>query len=417
MSITSDKGIGLDYVDHRFGIPSYKKFKIDSQYKNFNKICITKVVNSDVSIASFGEEAYTAGCAEVLNNVRDALKSFSLDDKILLYAHSYNQFILACNDALTDDAFLKVIQTMYEGFEHANAEATPISGVSRFVTVFGDNLINRALSALYANRNSQSNFIIENHENEICLADLTEKVEIFHRIAYAIQNNTITPFYQGIRNNKSGEINKFEALMRLYDEKGKMYSPDYFMRVAKEFKQYNTISKIMLEKALNDFMNTEKELCLNITLFDIKNEDFRTWFIEKIKNYPNPERLTLEFVETENYNDNSVLFDFLQEARQLGCKIAADDFGSGFATFSSIISLRPDIIKIDGDIIKHLVDSEENRIILDSICFIARQIGSHIVAEYVENDEIQKILLERDIEFSQGFHFATPKPLNDIIEV
>ncbi len=413
----NDEELMVDYADYRFGIPSYKKFLIDSQYKNFTKMCMTKVVNADMSIASFGEEAYASGCSEVLEGVRSALKEFALDDRILLYTHSYNQFILACDDSMSDVEFLKTIEAMYANFEHANAEATPISGVSRFVTVFGDDLVNRALSALYANRNNQINFIIENHEKEICLADLTEKVEIFHLIAYAIQNDTITPFYQGIRNNKSGEINKFEALMRLYDSKGKMYSPDYFMRVAKEFKQYNTISKIMLEKALYDFVSTTKELCLNITLFDIQNDDFRTWFLEKIKNYPSPERLTLEFVETENYNSNSVLFDFLQEARVIGCKIAADDFGSGYATFSSIISLKPDIIKVDGDIIKHLVDSEENRIILDSICFIARQINSHIVAEYVENDKIQKILLEKNIEFSQGFHFATPKPISDIIEV
>ncbi len=417
MNVDNDSVLGLDYIDHRFGIPSYKKYKIDAQYKNFSKLCMSEVVNADVSIASFGEDAYAAGCAEVLMTIKTYLESCKLEKSIFLYAHSYKRFILVADDSITDEAFKTAIDNMFKLFEHANAAATPISGVSRFVLVFGDNIVNRALSAHHANINNQINYILENHENEICLADLTEKVEIFQLIAYAIQHNTITPFYQGIRNNKSGEINKFEALMRLYDEKGKMYSPDYFMRVAKEFNQYNTISKMMIKKALNDFVSTDKELCINITLFDIQNEDFRTWFINKIETYPSPQRLTLEFVETENYNSNSILFDFLQEARSIGCKIAADDFGSGFATFSSIISLKPDIIKIDGDIIKHLVDSEENRIILDSICFIARQINSHIVAEYVESDEIQKILLERDIEFSQGFHFATPLPISDIIDV
>ncbi len=360
---------------------------------------------------------YYAGCKEVLQNVQHTLSSNGLDEKIFLYNHTYKRFMLVANDSTSDADFKKIIESMYKIFQHASAEATPISAVSRFVLVFGDDLVDRAMSTHYAYRNTQINFIVENNEKQICLADLTEKVEIFELISYAIKNDTITPFYQGIRNNKSGKINRFEALMRIYDKSGKMYQPNYFMRVAKEFKQYNTISKIMLEKALNDFKNIDKELCLNITLFDIKNDDFRIWFLEKIKTYPSPERLSLEFVETENYNSNTVLYNFLQEARSIGCKIAADDFGSGFATFTSIISLRPDIIKIDGDIIKNLVNCEENRIILDSICFIARQINSHIIAEYVENDEIQKILLERDIEFSQGFHFATPKPLCDIIEV
>ncbi len=417
MDNNNDSTLGLDYVDHRFGVPSFKKFKIDSQYKNFTKLCMTEIVNADMSIASFGEDAYCSGCSEVLKGVQAVLTSYCVDDVITLYNHSYKRFILVADDTIADEAFQKIIENMYENFQHANAEATPVSGVSRFILVFGKELVDRAMSAHYAARNTQKNFIIETNEKEICAADIQEKVEIFHLISYAIQNDTITPFYHGIRNNKSGKINKYEALMRLYDEKGNMYRPDFFMRVAKEFKQYNTISKIMLEKALNDFKDSDRILCLNITLFDIQVQEFKDWFLKKLKNYPHPEQIVLEFVETENYNNNSDLYHFLQEARNIGCKIAVDDFGSGFATFTSIISLKPDIIKVDGEIIKNLATSEENRIILDSICFIARQINSHIVAEFVENDDIQKILLDRGIEFSQGFHFAVPKPLNEIIEV
>ncbi len=417
MKNDNETSLGLDYVDHRFGIPSFKKYKIDSQYKKFTKMCMTEIVNADMSIASFGEDAYCAGCSEVLQAVHSLLSAYCVENVISLYNHSYKRFMLVADDTIADEAFKKIIEALYENFQHANAEATPVSGVSRFVLVFGNDLINRAMSAHYTNRNTQKNFVIESNEKAICAADLQEKVEIFHLISYAIQNDTITPFYHGIRNNQSGQINKYEALMRLYDENGIMHRPDFFMRVAKEFKQYNTISKMMLEKALNDFKELDRVLCLNITLFDIQVVEFKDWFLEKLKEYPHPERIVLEFVETENYNNNSDLYNFLQDARNIGCKIAVDDFGSGFATFTSIISLKPDIIKIDGEIIKNLVDNEENKIILDSICFIARQINSHIVAEFVENDEIQKILLERDIEFSQGFHFATPKPISDIIEL
>ncbi len=414
MNKNDDASKNHDCIDNRFNIPNFFKFQGDLKTKGYSKLCMTEIVNSDMSIASFGEEAYYAGCAEVLENVKALLIAYCVDDDVLLYTHSYKRFILAANDSISDADFKKIIESMFDNFQHANADATPVSGVSRFVLVFGDDLINRAMSAHYASRNSQKNFILETNEKEICAAELQSKVEIFHLISYAIQHDTITPFYHGIRNNQTGEINKYEALMRLYDAQGNMYRPDFFMRVAKEFKQYNTISKMMLEKALNDFRDLDRILCLNITLFDIQVKEFKDWFLSKLSDYPQPEQLVLEFVETENYNNNSDLYSFLIEARKLGCKIAVDDFGSGFATFSSIISVKPDIIKVDGEIIKNLVNNSENKIILDSICFIARQINSHIVAEFVENDDIQKILLDKGIEFSQGFHFSVPRPLNEI---
>ncbi len=125
----------------------------------------------------------------------------------------------------------------------------------------------------------------------------------------------------------------------------------------------------------------------------------------------------IEFVETENYNldhINEILYGFLQDVRAVGCQIAVDDFGVGFATYTSIVSLRPNIIKIDGDIIRGLADSTEKQLIVDSICYMARLIGAKIVAEFVENADIQNVVEQNKIHFSQGYHFAKPVPLSSL---
>ncbi len=380
-------------IDARFKIQGYEQFLKDNETKKFNKICMTEVINADHSISTFGEAEYFKTCSDILNMGNDAYKQMGIDHLIHVYIHSYKTFIAVANDDMSDDDFFNLMK-----INHA----------------FGDNIVNRALSALYANRTKQNNFIVENNEIEALAMEARENVVYFKLLNYAINNDKVVPFYQGIYNNKTNKIRKYEALMRIYDQNGKICPPGMFLDAAKELKLYLPLSKIIIDKALKDFEDKESELGFNISLLDIQSEEFSGWILERLKKHPKPSNVIIEFVETENYNKGNELFLFLEEARKIGCKIAVDDFGVGFATFTSIISLKPDIIKIDGDIIKTLVTSNDNRIILDTISYMADLVGAKTTAEFVENSEIQEILMKYDIDFSQGYHFAKPEPYENL---
>ncbi len=402
-------------IDHRYNVPSYEKFLNDSQEKNFDKICMTEIVNADLMIASFGEEKYAHGVSDVLNDIQTALKSIGLENLVYVYVFSYNNFIVTTNAAISDKDFEKLMLGFYQQYELSTSQATELAGISRFVLVFGkDDMIGRAKSTLYFYRQSQENFIISTNEKEIMHREFTENVEIFELLNYAIKHDTVVPYYQGILDNATGKITKYEALMRIYDKDGKIFSPGIFLDGAKSFKIYHLISKMMLDKAMTEFENMPFELGLNISLYDVLSADFKEWFLERIKNHPNPSQLTVEFVETENYNSDKVLVEFLTEVRKAGCKIALDDFGSGYATYSAVISLKPDFIKVDGTIIKDLITNQENKIILDSICYMARLINAKIVAEFIESEDIQQVVLSCNIEQSQGYLFSKPRPLSEI---
>ncbi len=401
--------------DSRYQVFSYLKYLEDCESKCFDKICMTEVINADMSIASFGEERYVQSCREVLKKVNDTLKSLSLDELIFVYIFNYKNFIVATNDLISEKDFINLMHAFHNEYELSTSLHTRLNGVSRFVLVLEqDNMVDRAKSTLFVNKKSQDTFIIATDEKEQMLKETSKNIKNFDLINYAINNDRIVPFYQGIVKNNTGNFEKYEALMRIYDKDGKLYSPAAFLESAKKLKLYLPLSKIMLEKAMKDFKNKSSEVCLNISLFDIQSEEFKEWFINKIKKYPNPSRITVEFVETENYNNTNQLIDFLTEVRNIGCKIAIDDFGVGFATYTSIISLKPDIIKIDGDIIKNLLTTPENSIILDSICYMADLINSQTVSEFVENSAIQDIIMQNNIDYSQGYHFAKPMPMSEL---
>ena len=106
--------------------------------------------------------------------------------------------------------------------------------------------------------------------------------------------------------------------------------------------------------------------------------------------------------------------EFLNSMRSMGCTIALDDFGSGFSSLSQLQTLPIDYIKIDGALIKDLPDSEINRALVKSVSEVAKILRVKTVAEFVENEEILRVLGELDIDYAQGYLFGKPMELVDL---
>ncbi len=401
------------YIDHNLGIANTTKWHADMVELKFNKLCMTEVINADLSIAAYGEETYYAGCKDVLLNVQMALKQFNLDQVIYLYSYNYKNFILAANDKISPDDFLAVMKQFYSQFESAASSKIEVSAVSRFAVVLQeDRLIERAILALVNAKDTQDNFILTPDTFDI-VNTIQQDANILDIINFAMEGNRIIPYYQGIHNNKTGKIDKYEALMRIVDKDNNIYTPGEFLEIAKKYKIYNRLSQIMIKRTLNEFSKRSEQLSINISAYDISSEIFRRWFFRQLEKYPNPHQLVIEFVETENYQ-NQDLFEFIEKVRSYGCRVSADDFGSGYSTYTTIISLSPAFIKIDGTIVSDLTKSENNIIILRSICFMAELINAQTIAEFVENKDIQSILNHYGVDYSQGYLFSKPKPFNEI---
>ncbi len=401
------------YTDPFLGVASSFKFREDLDAGKINKICMTEVVNADLSIAAYGEEKYYSGCKDVLQNVQSALQQMGLSECISLYNFNYKKFILAGNQNIAKEDFLSIMKQFYAMFESAASSEVEISAVSRFVVVLQeDRLIERALHSFLNARDGNVNFIISPDELD-AISVTHEDARLLDFINFAMEQDRVIPYYQGIRNNKTGKIEKYEALMRIIDADGKLHSPFLFLDAAKKYKIYNRLSQIMINKALNDFKNRRESLSINISAYDISSDEFRRWFINKLKNYPHGKRLVIEFVETENYQGD-MLFDFISEVREYGCKVSADDFGSGYATYSAIVALSPSFIKIDGSIIKNIINSKGNLIILRSICFMAELMGAKVIAEFVETKEIQDVLDLYNVDYSQGYLYSRPMPISEL---
>ena len=241
--------------------------------------------------------------------------------------------------------------------------------------------------------------------------DYIENEEAYKIIKHAILHNSVEPYFQPIRDNNTGTFNKFESLMRI-NYNSKAYPPGIFMDYIKHSSQYFLISAQMLQKASDAFQDIEATISLNISSRDIANDTIRTLITDNLKR-PHKNNFILELLETEEFADEIVLMEFLMQAKKLGALIAIDDFGSGYSNLKLIAEVKPNFIKIDGTIIKNIEKDEIMKTMANSIVKIADSIGAEVVAEFVENSQIQKIIEDIGIRYSQGYHYSKPLPFEE----
>ncbi|MBW6487549.1 EAL domain-containing protein [Sulfurimonas sp.] len=228
-------------------------------------------------------------------------------------------------------------------------------------------------------------------------------------IADAIRESNVLVYYQPIIDNKTSLIHKYEALARL-QYSNKILLPDYFFPYSKKIGFYNIIAKKILMKIFSDLRFFSKmHVSINIGMEEMLDLEYIRLFMSELKTIDKASRVTVEMVEHEKIDFSRVIF-FLQALKEAGVKISLDDFGSGYANFSSLSKINFDYIKIDGSIICNLFH-KSNIAIVKFITEYSKDNKIKTIAEYVENIDLHKKVSRMDIDYSQGFYVGEPEPM------
>jgi len=233
-------------------------------------------------------------------------------------------------------------------------------------------------------------------------------LEWLKKLKKSLENNKIVPFFQPIV-DKNKNIIKYEALVKLIDEDGNAISPYFFLDVAKKSRYYLEITKRVIDKSIDKMLQTNIAVSINLTLEDIEDIEMRNFILKKIYTLPDISKLTFEIVESEDVRENKIVTNFLKKLKQKGALIYIDDFGSGYSNFDYILKLNPDGIKIDGSLIKNILEEKNSEIIVKTIITFAKEMNIKIIAEYVENEKIFNKLKEMGVDYFQGYYFSEAK--------
>ena len=230
------------------------------------------------------------------------------------------------------------------------------------------------------------------------------------RLKAALQEGRIRPYFQPIYNNRTGEVEKFECLVRLLDERGQPVPPSRFLHVGKKLRLYRSITLLMLEQVFETFEGRPHEFSVNLTYDDIADAETTEFIKNKLEEYGVAKRAVFEILESEIIRNYERVRRFIEEFQSLGCKISIDDFGSGYSNFEHLLRLKVDIVKIDGSLIRNLDSDPNASIVIEGIVNFARNLNMRTVAEFVHSDAVQRKVMELGIDYSQGYYIGEPEP-------
>lgn len=254
-------------------------------------------------------------------------------------------------------------------------------------------------------------FNIFSHETSL-EEEYKSNLEWIYKIRKALLEDRFTVFFQPIVDTKTKETRKYEALVRMIDEEGKIISPFFFLDKAKKSNQYVEITKKVIEKAI--FMvNTKGIRCgINLTIEDIESSMVKNFIFEMLEGCNAPQNIAFELVESEGIENFTEVNEFIQKIKSYGCTLAIDDFGTGYSNFEYLLKLNADTIKIDGSLIKDIDVNEDKYDIVKTIVGFAKIKNLKVVAEFVSSEAIYEKIKQLDIELCQGYFFGEPKPFD-----
>lgn len=309
------------------------------------------------------------------------------------------------------------IEKLKEFQENIDAAHINIGTLSYDVSVmmsvsYGKNSLENARYGMKNLLETNHDFIISNDFAKNEHINAKKNIKTIRMIQKAVDDLQIISYFQPIINNSTNTIEKYESLVRLVDKDENIVSPYEFINVSKKGRYYARITAVVLENSFDALLHTDMDITINISVLDIEKESTREKLFELLdKHKKDATRIVFELLEDEEVKDFNIIKDFISHVKNIGVKIAIDDFGAGYSNFIRLLEYQPDIIKIDGSLIKNIETNKLSLSVVKTIVAFAKDQNIKTVAEYVANKNIFNILKDLGVDYSQGFYFAQPDSL------
>jgi EAL domain-containing protein (putative c-di-GMP-specific phosphodiesterase class I) len=129
------------------------------------------------------------------------------------------------------------------------------------------------------------------------------------------------------------------------------------------------------------------------------------------------DRVVIELTEHSPVDDYRSLEAALAPWRERGARLAVDDAGAGYASFTHILRLHPELIKLDTDMTRDIHLDRPRQALARAVIGYATEMGVGVIAEGIEVDAELEMLIQLGAPFGQGFHLGRPRPLDEQLEL
>jgi diguanylate cyclase (GGDEF)-like protein len=256
--------------------------------------------------------------------------------------------------------------------------------------------------------------LVQRHDELRVYRDL---VDAFEQGRFRLYAQPIVPLWDPTR------APRYEILVRLLDAQGQPVAPDRFLQAAMRYQLSAQLDRWVLDEALRHLQPEAATLAdagatfsINLSEASVADAGFPEHLAGRLAATGVPGALLgLELAESHAIARLPAAESLIAAATRLGCPCAIDDFGTGLSSLANLKSLPVGALKIDGLFVRDLLTNPRSEAMIRAILQIARQLEVETVAECVESAEIASHLATLGVTYGQGWAFAQPRPLEDVL--
>jgi len=235
-------------------------------------------------------------------------------------------------------------------------------------------------------------------------------ISIADEVIEAIDDDRMRLVLQPMVNAKTGKADIYECLLRMEMPDGRLISAGEFIPVAEQLGLSRLIDRRTLELSVS-LLKKHPDLCLSLNVSGLTCTDHE-WLVtlQRLTGSRREllSRMIIEITETVALQDLDQSINFVDTLKELGCRVAIDDFGAGYTSFKNLKLLNVDMVKIDGSFVKNIADDTSDQIFIKTMIELARTFGLDTVAEWVGDERSAQHLVDAGITFLQGFYYGLP---------
>lgn len=271
--------------------------------------------------------------------------------------------------------------------------------------------------AMYDAKDLGRNRAVLYGEDEARHARMSSDLLWSQRIRRALAEGRFTLFAQPIVDLETGVALKHELLLRMLDDDGSTIPPGVFLPAAERFRLIGELDLWVVGEATRlAAAHPHATLSINLSGSSVTDPDLVGRIEALIASAGcKGEQLIFEITETEAIASMEQAEQLAGRLAKLGCRLALDDFGAGFASFYHLKALPLQFIKLDGEFIRHLPVSEDDLLVVQAVQGVAVGMGRTVIAEQIEDRATADVLLKLGVRYGQGYHFAKPAPAFEVL--
>src|SRR5271163_148546 len=248
-----------------------------------------------------------------------------------------------------------------------------------------------------------------------------DKLEFAVALNHALAKDEFELVYQPLVDMVTGEVSGLEALLRWRSEELGLVRPDDFIPLAEETGLIATIGEWVLHESCRQVSRLEEKLgrslllAVNISPRQIQQGNLPR-ILQEALTASNRAAGSLELEITENLliSNSAKVQDTFDQIRDLGVRLAIDDFGIGFSSLSYITQFHVDRLKIDRSFIQNCLTDRNSETVTRVIIAMAHGLDISVVAEGVETAEQYRFLEKAQCDAAQGYYFSRPIPISEL---